>query len=75
MKRYLLFGYDCYYPGGAESDYQGDFVSVEALDLCISLSKHQYEVYSYLDTSTGEWFRRQTRRNRTEWQPFTRDEE
>ena len=75
MKRYLLFGYDDFYPQGGPGDFEGDFVSVEAIDVYISLSKYKSQMYAYLDTSTGAWFERQERGNRTEWQPYTRDDE
>jgi len=29
MKRYLLFGYDQYYPSGGWTDYKGSFDSIE----------------------------------------------
>jgi hypothetical protein len=48
MKRYLLFCFDDYYPGGGTNDLQGSYDSVLA---CVAAVDGQYA--NILDTHTG----------------------
>jgi hypothetical protein len=64
-KRYHLFQYDQYYPGGAESDYTGSFPSIEDAKNCLRAQYHRIGKFSehmgnrdnwdILDGWTGEW--------------------
>ena len=55
MKRYLLFGYDNYYPWGADQDYEDEFDSVSEIDNYIAETKYPHERYVFLDTQSGCW--------------------
>lgn len=63
MKRYLLFAYDAYYPGGGCNDLKDDFdtfeeavawMNADVRDMTftdVRINKHDY--YQILDTETG----------------------
>lgn len=56
MKRYLLFGYDSYYPTGGWNDYIDSYTSPESARLAIRLSKigytNRYENYQIVDITS-----------------------
>ena len=57
MKRYLLFVFDLYYPGGGWNDLEGDFDTFEAAKQhIIKLWKEgkRFDVYQIVDTATGK---------------------
>lgn len=54
MKRYIVFGFDSYYPGGGMYDYHAQFDDlVEAKNTAL-----YFENYHVLDTHTGKWWDR-----------------
>jgi len=54
MKRYLLFGFDGYYPSGGWWDFLGDFDSEED---CVKGSKpHDWEEFQIVDTVERKWW-------------------
>jgi hypothetical protein len=53
MKRYLLFTYDQYYPGGGSSDVRGDYDTLE--EAKESVSKGWADFKEVLDMETREW--------------------
>ena len=50
MKRYLVFTYPCYYPGGGWTDFVDDFDSIEDAIACAN--KSRYENKEVIDTET-----------------------
>ena len=59
MKRYLMFGFDTYYPGGGMNDFLFDFDNVDEMKEKIKEynDKHwKCENYNALDTKTGNKF-------------------
>jgi len=52
MKRYLVFAYPVYYPGGGWSDFIGDFDSIE--DALAHADKSSYENREVIDTQTKD---------------------
>jgi hypothetical protein len=53
MKRFLVFCYDSYYPGGAEQDFVGDTDTLEDAQ-ALGMSK-KCDWTDILDTSNGSW--------------------
>lgn len=59
MKRFLVFGFDNYYPSGGIGDLQGEFDTLEeAVALTEAKSKYrpsafQWENYELVDTQEG----------------------
>lgn len=71
MKRYLLFGFDWYYPAGGKQQVVGDF---ESLDECTEVMKngikedtytyhtpYTYDNYDVLDLVSHQWTELQRR--------------
>lgn len=56
MKRYLLFGYNDYYPRGADRDYIDDFDTIEEMEKFYMQQKYKFERTVYLDTQQEGWF-------------------
>lgn len=53
MKRYLLFGFDTYYPSGGVGDLLFDFDSVKEMDEKLEMyieSHWKHDCYNVLDT-------------------------
>lgn len=42
MKRFLLFAYDAYYPGGGWADFKGDFDSLEDAEAAAKTCTEDY---------------------------------
>ena len=60
MKRYLLFAYDIYYPGGGQGDVVGDYETIEEVkkyinDEKISTSRYTHDYYDVLDMQKRKW--------------------
>lgn len=53
-KRYMLFGYDGYYPCGGSSDVRGEFDTVDECLNDIVSGKHINDMYEILDLDTGK---------------------
>ena len=52
MKKYIVFQFDTYYPGGGLSDIKGSF---DTLEEAITFIKKDYQDYSYVvDRDTWE---------------------
>ena len=60
MKRYLMFGFDTYYPGGGMNDFIFDFDTVDEMKKeikKINKNKHwEFQNYNAIDTETGKIF-------------------
>ena len=52
MKRYLVFTYPGYYPGGGWSDFIDDFDSIEDAFVCADKSSHENK--EVIDTQTKD---------------------
>jgi len=48
MKRWWVFGYDCYYPGGGISDFVGAFSTREEATAVIKSGKRDYYDLVYI---------------------------
>ena len=57
MKRYLLFGYDDYYPCGPEGDFIESFDTMTDCDEEVNNSRNERDHYVVLDTSSGSWIK------------------
>lgn len=61
MKRFLLFHFEKYNPGGGMNDLEERFDTLEELETYVSnmVNKYKYEEYDYiqyLDLQTGEYY-------------------
>ena len=52
MKKYILFGFDLYYPSGGLNDKLDSYDSME--ELMQSLTYHDYERYQIVDRDSWE---------------------
>jgi erythromycin esterase-like protein len=50
MKKYILFGYDQYYPSGALNDVIDSFDSIDEAKVVVE--KNQYDFYNLIDRDT-----------------------
>lgn len=55
MKRYLLFGYDNYYPSGGQHDVVDSFDSLDELKEFIKDSIYKLDYYDILDMDNRCW--------------------
>lgn len=53
-RRFLVFAYPQYYPGGGQSDWIGSFDSVED-GLKYAKEHYEYSDYDVLDRVEGKW--------------------
>ena len=53
MKRFLLFGFDAYYPTGGMNDFVGDFDLKEDARADANINSAR-DFYQILDTESGE---------------------
>lgn len=56
--RYMLFGYDRYYPGGGKEDCMGMFATIEDARHAEITRTEEYLPFEYwdiLDLDSGEW--------------------
>ena len=52
MKRYLLFGFDTYYPSGGWNDFLADFdTTEEAIEYALTMRRDWFHV---IDGTTGQ---------------------
>lgn len=56
-KRYILFGYDCYYPCGAKDDEKCRADTIEEIVEWVTALDYgsRCESYDVLDLDTGDW--------------------
>ena len=54
MKKFMLFGYDAYYPSGGWGDFMGDFDNVEDARAHIDKQKCRRDDYDLINTETKE---------------------
>lgn len=54
MKRFLLFGFDEYYPSGGLHDLIDSTDSLEFCELTVQGQEYKCEYYQVLDIETGE---------------------
>jgi hypothetical protein len=54
MKRFMLFGRDCYYPAGGWQDFEGDFDTVEDARAHILAQEYRRDAYDLIDVDTKE---------------------
>lgn len=55
MKRYLLFGYSQYYPGGGSGDVIESFDSMDEVKSYLKLSSTKQDFYEVLDLDERKW--------------------
>jgi hypothetical protein len=55
MERFLLFGYDDYYPQGADNDVVGSFDTMEEVRAAIVSEKMPFQNYAVLDLQERIW--------------------
>lgn len=53
MKRYLLFGFDTFYPSGGEGDVVGSFDDLKEIDKIVKETRWDY--YQILDLEKRVW--------------------
>jgi hypothetical protein len=53
-KRFLLFGFDRYYPGGGWNDFLGSFDTAEEAREFAAAQKYQPDCHDVIDTAAGE---------------------
>lgn len=56
MKRYFLFGFDQFYPGGGMGDFEGDFDTFEAMIDFVKNEEYPDCHYQALDTVERKLF-------------------
>ena len=55
LKRFMLFGYDNYYPGGGVDDLMATFSTIEEAK---AFYRDTFSIGEILDTHTGNYYRR-----------------
>jgi hypothetical protein len=53
-KKYLVFAYDQYYPGGGWSDLKDRFATLEEAQNYIKTSKEHFDFWEIINAETGE---------------------